>query len=631
MQESDQSSNIPSLRATSPQVPPAWALWERRLITAMNAAAVAFVERYTRPDGTLIWRDDWPGMDGSDDAYESFYTFPLFYALGGSDEVHHLARKEWDAITWQWTEYGQVYREFDAYYDWMHHGESNLYHYFFGLADPYAFKEHQRAANFAGFYMGEDPDVPNYDSERRLIRSPLNGSRGPRLEVTAEDWSTHRDVLRHYPTPFEDLPGIAPGEHPEWNDDALFALILEKFNQRLAKGDVPLNLTATTQATHAYLYGAEEKYRRWVLDYLAAWTERTQRNGGIIPDNVGLNDVIGEYNDGKWWGGYYGYRWPHGVMNLLESVVIAGINATLLTGDTAHLDLARSQIDHLWSLRRDIEGEWRVPHKHHDAGWADFRPPSPSLPIHLWNISQSNEDLERVLRCAKGAQWTHEFSVNGMGWSPGGGWFRYLSGEEPDYPTRILEATYAECQRRLTAIRDDAADPKSLYVHHWQNLNPVLCDALVQLLTGAPYPIYHGGLLHCRAFYFDPERRRPGLPEDVAALIPSLSPEGFRLELINLAPESARRVIVQAGAFGEHRFVSACAEGMDAPLPIGGKWLEVRLEPGAGITLDLTVERFTGTPCYAFPWEAPEKTVAPIRPRTPNVDPGALLFFPDWE
>jgi hypothetical protein len=56
----------------------------------MNEAAVQFVRRYTRENGTLVWRDEWPGMDGSDDGYESFQNFPLFYALGGSEEVQRL-------------------------------------------------------------------------------------------------------------------------------------------------------------------------------------------------------------------------------------------------------------------------------------------------------------------------------------------------------------------------------------------------------------------------------------------------------------------------------------------------------------------------------------------------------------
>ena len=53
----------------------------------MNEAAPKFQERYTRDDGTLIWRDEFPGMDGSDDGYESFYNWPLFYALGGRADM----------------------------------------------------------------------------------------------------------------------------------------------------------------------------------------------------------------------------------------------------------------------------------------------------------------------------------------------------------------------------------------------------------------------------------------------------------------------------------------------------------------------------------------------------------------
>ena len=61
-------------------VPPKWALYERHVLDQLAPAAVEFVNKYTRPDGSIIWRDEWPGMDGSDDGYESFYNFPLYYA-----------------------------------------------------------------------------------------------------------------------------------------------------------------------------------------------------------------------------------------------------------------------------------------------------------------------------------------------------------------------------------------------------------------------------------------------------------------------------------------------------------------------------------------------------------------------
>ncbi len=42
-----------------------WALLQRRIFDVLNVAAIEFADRYTRDDGTLIWRDEWPGMDGS--------------------------------------------------------------------------------------------------------------------------------------------------------------------------------------------------------------------------------------------------------------------------------------------------------------------------------------------------------------------------------------------------------------------------------------------------------------------------------------------------------------------------------------------------------------------------------------
>ena len=37
--------------------------------------------------------------------------------------------------------------------------------------------------------MGEDAEAPNYDPQRKLIRSLINGSRGPMLrKATAIDW-----------------------------------------------------------------------------------------------------------------------------------------------------------------------------------------------------------------------------------------------------------------------------------------------------------------------------------------------------------------------------------------------------------------------------------------------------------
>ena len=389
--------DLTTLEVTGRAHPPDWAIKQRYLIDQMNRAAVDFVARYTRPDGTLIWRKEWPGMDGSDDGYESFMTFSLFYILGGGEHVHQLARDEWNAVTWQFTGYGQVWREFDAYYDWMHHGESSTYIYYFGLANPYHHVDRTRALRFAAMYIGEDPDAPNWDPVHKIIRSPINGSRGPRFEMSAEDWVTHRPVLAHYLSPYEDVPGFDftgdPLKQLDWNDDETFAKILKLMNERMVPGDVPLNLNATSLVTSAYMYTGDEKYKQWVLNYLDAWRERTAQNNGITPDNVGPNGIIGERMGGKWWGGYYGWRWPHGGWIILEATLNAGNNALLLTGDPTWLDLHRSQNDLLWSLRRD---DGTIPFRYCDSGWLDYRPPQSRHYVYAWFMSRDPADWARI-------------------------------------------------------------------------------------------------------------------------------------------------------------------------------------------------------------------------------------------
>ena len=619
---------IPSLRVEGRAVPPAWALWQRRLIDVMDEAGLAFLERYTRPDGTLIWREHWPGMDGSDDAYESFFTFPLHYALGGHERYRALARKQWEAITWQFTEYGQLHREFDAYYDWMHHGESYLYFYFLGLSEPYDLRDRQRSVRFARFYTGEDPDAPNYDPEHRLIRSPINGSRGPRLEMTAEDWSTHRWVLSHpmFGLPYDDIPGV-PGPSADWNDDAVFERILATMNRRMAKGDVPLNMAATSLLTHAFMVTGDAAYRDWVLDYVAVWAERATANGGILPDNVGLTGAIGEYMDGKWWGGYYGWRWPHGGTMLMEAATIGAMNAVLLTGDSPRLDVARSQIDHLWSLREEIDGEVRVPIRRTDTGWEDYRPMSPTLPVNLWHMSEDAGDAERVDRLPGPGAWDGITDVRGMGWGSGAAWYRFVTGQYDDYPVAALSASYAEVSRALESVRDDAEEPDDIYIQHWIGRNPVLTNTLAQLTTGAPCPLYHGGLLNCRVRYYDAVERRPGLPSDVAALVDRVGRGWFRVALVNVSPQHSRSVILQAGAFGEHTFAHVEMDGRDL-ITADNRWLRVDLDPAAATRLRITTRRFSGAPSYDTPWR--HQADAPrIQPRDPNADTDNVIF--EWE
>ncbi|RUT29267.1 hypothetical protein EMQ25_14160 [Arsenicitalea aurantiaca] len=625
------TDDLPILHADTRGAPPHWALLQRRLFDLLDSAALEFADRYARPDGTLYWRESWPGMDGSDDPYEGFMNMPLLYALGGSEQVLARARTIWDGITWQWTQYGQVHDEFDAYYDWMHHGEGYLFQYFMGFTDPSGLKDRQRAEKFAALYT--EPEAGNWDPEKLLIRSPISGSRGARFVQTAEDWETHREILDNYLPPFEDLPGIdASAKSCPWSDDSVYAQILERINQRQARGDVPLNLAATSMATHAFLHSGRPELRDWVLAYHAAWAERAKRNGGIIPDNVGLSGEIGEYNDGKWWGGYYGWRWPHGAFSILEPLSIAATNGVLLTGDMRQLDLARSQLDMLWDLRREEDGKILVPNRHYDAGWRDWRVQHPMYGIYLWLMSFDEADAARAER-----GWAAQFDTIDTGFSSYGRqstgghmgfngntaqWFAYIRGRDPGYPVRRLETTLASVAEQIANFRSDANDPltmdhyrESMSIHMWQDLTPVLIEALVQTTMGAPMHVYHGGLQHGTLRHFDAEARRPGLPPGVGALVEAIGVDFARVTFCNTDPQRAREVIVQAGSFGEHRFTSARIEGEADAVPVGGKWFRLALAPGALVKLELGLERFVATPSYETPWHAIADGPVPLRGR----------------
>ena len=380
-QELDSIPNLKSVPYHSPSPPPEWALLQRQMMEALYPAAMEFVEKYTNPDGTLIWRDEWPGMDGSDDGYESFYNFPLYYALGGPKEIDLLSRKLWEGVTRQFTGYGQIVDEFDAGYDWMHHGESYTYFYFFGLADPTDKKMRDRAMKFAKLYFDDGTENSNFDSKLKLIRSPLTGSLGPRFINTAEDWVTHRPILSNYPLPYDDIPNVTSGK--DWNNDNKFQFILEALNNRMMKGDVPLNLASTSMMLNAYMYNGEEEYKEWVTSYVNAWMERTEKNNGIIPDNVGLSGEIGEHMDGNWWGGYYGWKWPHGVKNKLEATTIGASNAYLISGDDKYLNLPNAVIASVsMRQRKKMVKNWYLTDMIKGAGTTTGRCSPCILPIY---------------------------------------------------------------------------------------------------------------------------------------------------------------------------------------------------------------------------------------------------------
>jgi hypothetical protein len=164
---------------------------------------------------------------------------------------------------------------------------------------------------------------------------------------------------------------------------------------------------------------------------------------------------------------------------------------------------------------------------------------------------------------------------------------------------------------RWEKVDADKVDMTKVSEHHWQSVNPVTTEALVQLMLGAPQIQYNGGVLHASVRYFDPARQRPGIPQDVAALVTKIEADRTELELVNLSPTEIRDVIVQAGTFGEHQFTTVKYMHLNETSPrkleetsvaVNRKFLQVRMLPGTRVKLSLGVKRFANKPSYAFPW-----------------------------
>ena len=394
---------------------------------------------------------------------------------------------------------------------------------------------------------------------------------------------------------------------------------------------------------------------RWLAGYVGAWQRRAAANGGLIPDNVGADGAVGSQLDGRWYGGHYGWSWPHGMYSVAQATLIGAMTAALATGDDRYLDLPRQLLDEIIGRARSfafsssdssISPRWHahlgpaadqpillVPYRHSDRGWFDWNPVQASVPVALWQYTADPGDQARLdaLRAASGYDWT---AVRPFRDKEEAGheepWYAYLRGDNPDYPAAILGAAHAQARRRLALMEQHAgqevAEPD---IHLWQNLNPVVTEALTQLTWGAPQVVYNGGLTQARVRYYDPRRRRPGLPPDVAALVSSIDPAATTVTLVNLSAAAARTVTVQAGAYAEHDIETAgytCAAAgwmgqhteyishdvkiSGREVAVGGPWLDVELPPGTEVTLTLRLRLRVRVPSAQAPWDAAPRDAA---------------------
>lgn len=588
--------------------PPEWALLERHLIDLLNGAGIEFYNTYVQQDGSLRYKERYEGgMNSSDDIYEAFKGWSLHTALGGSHELDRLHRKAWEGITRQFTRYGQIYREFDSNWDWMHHGEGYLDFYTLGMVEPGDSLFRDRSVRFAAMYTGDDPEAQNYDPELKMMRASMTGSRGPKMEWTKRDWIPTNANLVYYGLPFYDIPGINTttawiNDHP---DNDLFAKMVKGMSDRMAKGDVPLNLTCTPLIATAYMYTGDSRYVDWVEEYVGAWEERTERNKGITPDNVGLSDKIGEYT-GNWWGGYYGWQWVSGGTHLIRAELISAKVATLMTGDTRWMELPRSQLEVLRKNGKVIDGQFRIPTRHNENGWHRFSRENPSDYVHLWFASQDDRDWDQIERLVDAQK-----KRNGRITDGDLEWAYFFRGRNPGFAERALKQDIRTVIRKVALIQEEHGDPETWVDNKWINVDPMMIDNLVRFSTGGLPIRRQGEMLHSQVRYFDGDRRCSGLPPDVAALVTRIEKDWIEIEVINLNAFESRQLIVQGGAYGEHRFISVDLQPLDdmreqadsqSHWELNAATFGIDLAPGSGSKLKLKIRRYANQPSYNFPW-----------------------------
>ena len=193
-------------------------------------------------------------------------------------------------------------------------------------------------------------------------------------------------------------------------------------------------------------------------------------------------------------------------------------------------------------------------------------------------------------------------------------WYEFLEGKNPGYPVKALRDGLARIRHQMEIVDKDTTSADMRLADSALDYNPATIKALTQLIEGGLY-LQHGGgwarssrrarAARCcsrRLRYFDPVRRRAGLPQDVAALVDGWGPDSLTVTLVNVSPSVSRSVIVQGGAYGEHQIVSV-SDGKVA-MEVNAPNFPVRLAPGAGAKLTIRMKRFANDPSLSFPWES---------------------------
>ena len=150
-------------------------------------------------------------------------------------------------------------------------------------------------------------------------------------------------------------------------------------------------------------------------------------------------------------------------------------------------------------------------------------------------------------------------------------------------------------------MQEDDSTPDTRLSDDMNGMNPAVTETLTRLMLGGLPTGRLGFPLHCRLRYFDPEGRRACMPEGVAALVDGLDADGVGVQFVNLDPLKAQAIVVQAGAYAEHQFLSV--DDGNGTVSVDASHFTLRLAPGGGGRLTVKMKRYANPPTFAFPWK----------------------------
>jgi hypothetical protein len=290
-------------------------------------------------------------------------------------------------------------------------------------------------------------------------------------------------------------------------------------------------------------------------------------------------------------------------------------NAYLLTGDQEYINTLRRQLDNFYVNKKIIDGIEMIPknygiHINRDEpkkinvfdrkgeklyipdgkgveGWYNWTPDlfiSNLIDIYLWSMDR--KDLERIQKNE---------------------WISFLEGKNPDFPAESFRSQLGFIRKQMEDIRNDQTtpdtrladwalefEPSGFWPPSESNLNKMLRLLMGGNISGRVWS------LHTRVRYFDADKHRAGLPDDVAALVTKIEQGITWVTLVNTNQVESRSLFVQTGSYGEHQCLSVTTNGVE--YAVNNRYFKVKLDPGTGAELVISATRYTNQPTVAFPW-----------------------------